>query len=321
MVALALTLLLLAGCGLTGAPAANPADPVATLEQAVDLLKRAPDEIWLYQDELAVDTTVEPYRSPQGLLYYPVTQFKTLAELQAHSRLIFTQDFCDNVLNAWSLKPEKPRFIELNGQLWECKAVSGLGWVQSLLTETAQLVVLDAPAGAAVVDAFSQSLLGDFTVERFWLVLEDDHWKLDSYYKFNRQQERPKSPSVVSYMQTLSGSDQAPLEGITVLDSQGNRYREEDQIFTGPFHAALTAVEYLPGSEKAVKQAPELPDNVVFVQTVGGQDQTLTFAQDGYLYLQPEGSPVVYQLQLVMPTATTMMRRLVEALRWNQKIF
>lgn len=318
---LLLAALLLGGCAAPAAPAANPTEPSVVLEQAVGLLQKAPDEIWLYQDELKVNTSVEPYLSPQGLHYYPVTQFKTLAELQAHSRQLFTQDFCDNVLNAWSLKPEKPRFIELNGQLWECKGVGGMGWVQSLLIETAQLAELNLEENYALVDAFSQSLLGPVTVERFRLELEDGIWRLDSYYHWGRQQERVQSPSAVSYLQSLSGNADAPLMQVTVTDSEGKAYAISDEAHTKPFYEVLAAVEYRPGSELAVDAVPTLPDNVTFGLTVGETRQILTFTQAGELYITLPDSSTVYRLELVMSTSTTMLRRLLEALKWNQRLF
>lgn len=313
--AAAVLLLLLSGCnGQTGKASAE----TDFLQEAKRLIQIAPDVIWLYHDEIKVDNSEPPYIGLGEMPYYPVVGYGSLAALQTYTRTVFTEDFCQNALYEKALDPQKPKFIEYRGKLWETRTVGGKGWIESLVPNTEELVVLTGDRG--VVSAYSQSLLGTVSRQEFVFYKEKDGWRLDNYYTMNQAQEVAKNPAITALLAELGAVGKPTAMGIDTPTK--TNIAVDDPVYYQPFVAVLDALEYTPESQRTVAEIPadRLPEkgSLRFSFVYGNGEYQVLLAPDGSVYLSlPDGG--ITAVSLTHPSGWTLLNDLANAVQWEQK--
>lgn len=312
LLALVLSLLLLSGCTAT---TLTPEQQV--LGVARTLLPQALDVIFMYEGEMQVDTEAAPYYAPDGRRYYPVLVYTTLAALRKHSRTVFTESFCQQVLDPAATDTKAPRFVEQGGKLWQARSVGSMGWIESLILNTLELVSLEDDR--AVVSCYSQTMLNTVSRQEFLLLREGDEWRLDSYYQMNQTQEVVYGPTVKDFLQGLGGADSAiyratiATAGVTPLELP----EEMVQVFEG----MLAALEYDPASAQKVETVPNpTQDSASMELRLYSGDCELSGFTSGLIYLTAADGTIT-ELQLAYPAGMNMLIDLMNAAKWHLKEF
>lgn len=308
----------MAACGTAGGSKTQEQQRLEATTQAMALINRAPDVIWLYNNEIQYDREAEPYRTEGGAYYYPVTQFRSWEELQQYSRQVFTQDFCQTQLYQVALDRMPPKFIEREGGLWFTPA-GGMGWLHSLIPGTEELV--EYGDDRIKISAFSQSLLGTISREEFLLLREKDGWRLDNYYHMNRTDEPDILPTLMELINQTGVA--SPLEQLAITTPGGSPATISQPEYCGPFQAMLAALEYTPGTEISLSQTPDslTAGHVARMEMAGGMAACCIWLdRDGGVVLEaPDGS--VTGVQLAYPGGLELLTKLIGAMKWSTKQF
>lgn len=313
LLGLALGLLLLSGCA--GGATLTPEQQL--MGTARTLLPQALDVIFLYEGELPVNKEADPYYSPDGRKYYPVLSYSSLGELRKHSRTVFTEDFCQQVLDPVANETQAPRFVEQGGKLWQTRSVGSMGWIESLVLNTLEPVSLEGDR--AVVSCYSQNMLNTVSRQEFLLLREGGEWRLDSYYQMNQTREVVHGPTVKDFLQGLGGDNGAIYRATIATNGVNPLDLPEDMIKV--FDGMLAALEYDPASVREVETVPDLSqDSASMELRLYSGDCELSGFTSGLIYLTATDGSIT-ELQLAYPAGMNMLIDLMNAAKWHLKAF
>ncbi|MEG2087097.1 MAG: hypothetical protein RR022_02775 [Angelakisella sp.] len=306
--------LLTAGCGGSPAPAATEA---LTNAAASALVKSCEDVIWLYHGEMKVNKKATPYADASHKLYLPCLGYDSIDALKTASEQVLSKSFCENVLYAKAFDPANPKFIEHEGKLWETRSVGGMGWVNSLLLDTMQ--VLSQDQDKALATAYAQSQVDGLFREEFTFIQEGGGWRLDSYFKMNRTGAEPVIGATVA--DYLRGEGAVRWQGDVIISAAHSATVElTKQELRDPFYDVLEGLEY---NTETVENNAEWPNTldengggIELEVSVGDSIHQVMLFKNGDVFVRDTGKPAA-RLQLSYPSGYWVIEQLVSAAKWE----